>query len=263
MTLVRKERSRGDITWHEYWLDGERVPGVTTAIRGVGGSDGLVTWAANAVAAYSFDHRERLANLTRDEYLDLVSTEARRQRDEAKNAGVEVHAIAHALLSGAPVQVPDYLAGHVAATVDFMERHDVQDIVSERPVASRRWQYAGTFDLIARLADGRVWLLDYKTGASIWLTVALQLAAYRYAEFYLDDDGNEQPVPAVDACGVVKVTADGWELIPVVAGDDQWRVFLHSLATHRFSKTKLDRLIRPALPTPPITNASTPVRETT
>lgn len=259
MTLVRKERSRGDATWHEYFLDGQRVPGVTTAIKGVGGSDGLVNWAANGVAAYAYDNRERLADLSRDEFMDLVPNAARRQRDEAKNAGVAVHAIAHALLSDAPVQVPDYLRGHVDATVDFMERHAVEDMVSEVAVGSRRWQYAGTLDLVARLADGHVWLLDYKTGSSIWLTVALQLAAYRYAEFYVDDAG-EHPMPKVSRCGVVKIGADGWELLPVVAEDEQWRAFLHALAVHRFSKTKVDTLIEAALPVPPITNATTVVK---
>jgi hypothetical protein len=249
------------MTWHEYWLDGQRVPGVTTAIKGVGGADGLVNWASGVVAAYAYDNRERLAELSRDEYLDLVPAAARRVRDEAKNAGVQVHAIAHALLSGAPVQVPDHLRGHVDATVDFMERHDVQDLISERPVASRRWQYAGTLDLVARLADGRVWLLDYKTGASVWLTVALQLAAYRFAEIYVDDDGAEHPMTPVDACGVVKIGPDGWELLPVIAGRDQHRVFLNALATHRFAKLKVDELIRPALAVPGITNASLPIRD--
>lgn len=260
MTLIRKERHRGDITWHEYWLDGERVPGVTTAIKGVGGSDGLINWAATSVAEYSYDHRDRLSELTRTEYVDLVSTEARRRRDAAASAGVEVHAIAHALITGAPVQVPDHLAGHINATVDFMERHDVQDIVSECPVGHREQHYAGTLDLIARLSDGRVWLLDYKTGGSIWLTVALQLAAYRFAEFYVDDDG-EHDMPAVDGCGVVKIGPDGWELLPVVAGYDQWTAFLHALRVHQFAKTKVDQLIRPAVDVPAIANASTPVRE--
>lgn len=250
------------ITWHEYWLDGTRVPGVTTVTKHADGSaDGLINWAVGGAINYAYENRERLADLNRDEYVGLVEAGSRSQRDEAKNAGVAVHAIAHALLSGAPVQVPDYLRGHVSATVDFMERHDVQDIVSEQPVANRRWGYAGTLDLVARLADGSVWLLDYKTGASIWLTVALQLAAYRNAEFYVGDDGAEHRMPKVDACGVVKISPDGWELLPVVADHDQFVAFIHALYLHRFSKTKVDRLILPALATPPITNASLPVPE--
>lgn len=250
------------ITWHEYWLDGKRAPGVTTITKHADGSaDGLINWAVNGAIDYTYENRDRLADLPRAEYAALVDAGARAQRDEAKNAGVEVHAIAHALLSGAPVQVPDYLRGHVSATVDFMERHDVQDIIAEAPVGNRKWGYAGTLDLVARLADGRVWLLDYKTGSSIWLTTALQLAGYRYAEFYVDDDGAEHRMPNVDQCGVVKVSADGWELLPVVAGHDQFLAFIHALYVHRFTKTKPDAVILPALPVPPITNASLPVPE--
>lgn len=250
------------ITWHEYWLDGKRAPGVTTVTKHADGSaDGLINWAVTGAIDYTYENRERLADLSREEYGALVDAGARAQRDEAKNAGVEVHAIAHALLSGGPVQVPDYLRGHVDATIDFMERHDVADLASERPVGNRRWGYAGTMDLIARLSDGRLWLLDYKTGASIWLTVALQLAAYRYAEFYVNEDGTEHDMPPIEECGVVKVTADGWELLPVVAGPEQFKAFLNALQVHRFAKTKTDALILPALPVPPITNATTPVAD--
>lgn len=250
------------ITWHEYWLDGKRVPGVTTITKHADGSaDGLINWAVNGAIEYTWENRERLADLTRDEYGAMVSAGARAQRDEAKNAGVAVHAIAHALLSNAPVQVPDYLRGHVDATLDFMERHDVEDIISETPVAHRDYGYAGTLDLVARLADGRTWLLDYKTGASVWLPVALQLAAYRNAQFYVDDNGVERAMPKTDACGVVKVSADGWELLPVVADHAQWVAFIHALHVHRFSKTKLEQVILPALDVPGITNAHLPVPE--
>jgi hypothetical protein len=37
-------------------------------------------------------------------------------------------------------------------------------------------------------------------------------------------------MPAVDRCGVVWLRADGYDLVPVQAGEDEFRVFLYALA---------------------------------
>ena len=87
----------------------------------------------------------------------------------------------------------------------------------------------GTLDLVADLADGQRWLLDWKTTASgIWPESALQLAAYRNADFYIDDNGDEQPMPPVDQAGCVWLSADGYDLIPVDAGPDTFRSFRYA-----------------------------------
>jgi hypothetical protein len=53
-------------------------------------------------------------------------------------------------------------------------------------------------------------LIDLKTNRSgIFGETALQLAGYRHADTYLDEDGNEQPMLEVDGCAAVHITADG------------------------------------------------------
>jgi hypothetical protein len=57
--------------------------------------------------------------------------------------------------------------------------------------------------------------------------MAFQLAAYRFAEFYLDEDGIEQDMPDVDAAGVVWLREDGYDLFPFETGRGVFRQFLY------------------------------------
>ncbi len=109
----------------------------------------------------------------------------------------------------------------------------------------------GTLDAVAHLGDGQVWLLDFKTSASgIWPEAAVQLAAYRNAEFYLDADGDEQPMPAVDTAGCVWLRADGYDLIPVNTGPDVFRVFLYAQQLAQFTRAPRETYVGDTLTHP-------------
>ena len=105
----------------------------------------------------------------------------------------------------------------------------------------------GTFDLVAKL-HGETWLLDLKTTRSgIFGETALQLAAYRHAEFYLDTEGEEQPMPEVDRVGAIWCRADGYDLIPVEAGADVYRMFQYAQMVARFTTELGKSWVLPAL----------------
>ena len=93
--------------------------------------------------------------------------------------------------------------------------------------AEDRW--AGTTDAIARLRDGARWLLDYKTGESgVYPEHALQVCAYRFAthmQLVTNGEPTDWPMVEVDRCGLVWVQPDFYELRPVVADEDRYRVF--------------------------------------
>ena len=133
--------------------------------------------------------------------------------------------------------MPDHLAGHVQGYVDWLDATGLEPLLTERPVASRQWRYAGTFDLIGKL-DGRLWLLDVKTSSGVYGSTALQLTAYGNAEFYVDADDTEQPLPAVERYGVLHVTEYGTTLhyLPESANEPAWRDFLHVAHVGRRAK---------------------------
>ncbi len=226
---------------NHYYVDGNdrRMPGVTTILGNGLPKKALINWAANATADAAVNGWDELAELPVATRLDRLKKARYDDRDAAARRGTEVHGIAEQLVKGERVTVPEELRGHVEAYVKFLDDWDVEPVLVEFVVASYRYGYAGTCDLIADLTmpDGQVvrWLLDIKTTRSgVYGETALQLAAYRLADVYLADDGTERPVPVVERTGVVHVRADGYSLIPVVAGEQQLTDFRYVQQVARF-----------------------------
>lgn len=239
MTIKRVNRGKS----HSY-VDsdtGDRIPGATTLLGDGVPKPALITWAANATAEYAVDHWDELSKLAPSVRLKTLQGARYAVKDEASNRGTTVHGIAEKLVHGDRVAIPDGLEGHVTSYVRFLDEFDVRPILVERTIWSPAHNYCGTFDLIADLLDPddpepdpalrrrHTWLLDIKTNRSgIFGETALQLAAYRFAEVYIGDDGEELEMPAVDKTGAVHVRADGYDLVPVVAEEVQHRTFLYA-----------------------------------
>ena len=226
---------------HRYKLDGQWVPGVTGLIGKGLPKPALPYWSAKTVAEWVADNPDLTEELKRlggrGPAVAFLKELPWQKRDEAAIRGTDVHALAERLVHGEEVAVPEHLAAHVQGYVDWLDKSGAEALLTERPVASRQWRYAGTFDLIARL-DGKTWLLDVKTSSGVYGSMALQLAAYGNAEFYLDHDGNEQPLPAIDRYGVLHVTEYGTTLhyLPASANESAWRDFLHVAHVGRRAK---------------------------
>jgi hypothetical protein len=76
------------------------------------------------------------------------------------------------------------------------------------------------------------------------------LAAYRNAE-YLVWNGEDRKMPRIDATGVVHITENGWELVPVDSGPDVWATFVSAIPLYRFHGTNYGyKRIGEALPDP-------------
>jgi hypothetical protein len=226
---------------HWYKLDGQKVDGVTTIIGDGVPKPALTSWAAREVATFAADNLDTLASLDRESRIDLLKGAPYRERDRAARRGTEVHGLAEKIIGGAEVDVPDELVGHVDAYLRFLEEWEPRNELVERVVGHRAHRWLGTLDMIADLNDGNRWLLDIKTTRSgVFGEVALQLAAYRHAEFYLDDHGAEQPMPTVDAAGVIWVRADGYDLVPVQAGPDIYRTFRYVQQVAHFTRSARD-----------------------
>ena len=160
--------------------------------------------------------------------------------------------IAQQLAAGAEVDVPEEIAGHVDAYLQFVADWAPVELLVEAPVFNRTLRYGGTLDLVARLADGNNWLLDFKTGGKgIFPEAALQLSAYRHAEFYLDDDDQPHPLPPIDFAGCIWLRADGYDLQPVDAGAETFLTFRHAATVaRRFTRADRDRFVLDTLPAP-------------
>lgn len=175
---------------HSYFLDGEKVPGVTTILGNGIPKPALVGWAANTTADYVMNRLAvvegangprivaddlvedlRRWNASRPGWaqvklgadplprLDLAKVLANvryKDLDEAANRGTEVHRLAEALGRGEPVEVTPALAGHVAAYVQFLDEWEPANARLEVVGINRRWRYMGKMDMIAEF-PGKVW----------------------------------------------------------------------------------------------------------
>jgi hypothetical protein len=255
MTAPTRRVNRGK--GHSYFMDGPPCDGVTWINSNGIPKPALVDWAARTTAGYALDHWDELTEIGLAERLRILERARWNTTKEAAVRGTDVHALAHRLAAGEEVDVPEPLVGHVDAYLRFTEEWQPQELLVEAIVGNRRWRYMGTLDLVAQLRDGQVWLLDWKTGGKgIFRESALQLAAYRHAEFILQPDGTELPMPKVDAVGCVWLRADGYDLIPVDAGDDTFRLFLYAQQIARFTTAPSEDYIHEALQPPQKTEAA-------
>lgn len=245
MTLRRIETSYG----HKYTLDGSPVMGVTTLLSKGLPKPALPNWAAKSAAEYVADNLDVISQLPdRESIIATVKQSPWTSRDRAAVQGTDVHAIAEHLIHGREAVVPEHLAGYVAGLVGFLDQWKPKAVLTEFPVASRKWLYAGTADAIYELPNGERVLADWKTSKGVYGETASQLAAYRNADFYLDDNGHEQPVPQVDSLAVVHITPTGTELYRVADPEAAWRDFLHIAWTAKAADRIKNQITDPSQP---------------
>lgn len=211
---------------------GAKVPSVTGITKGGVPKPALIGWAANFTAAYAVDHWDELSSLSPSARMYRLQQAWRDDLSAAAARGTRIHSYGPRLLNGEPVEVPDDLTDYVASYVRFLDHWDARPVIAEAVVVSHTYGYAGTLDLIGDLIDpagfGETerWLLDSKSSRSgVYGDVALQLAGYRYCDVWVDDDG-ETPLPQVERTGVLHIRADGYDVVPVDAGPDQFQAFL-------------------------------------
>ena len=245
--VTRRVEGRGGGHW--YKLDGAKVDGVTTVLSQGVPKPALPNWAAKETATYAADNIALLGELDRDACIDLLKGSPWRDLNRGARRGTAIHRWAEALINGEAVQIPDDEVAHVDAYLKFLGDFDVQPVLVEAVVGHRTHKWMGTLDLIADLNDGLRWLLDIKTSKSgIFPETALQLAAYRNAEFYLDRYDKERPMYAVQKCAAIWVRGDGYDLIPVDTGPDVYRVFRHAQQIARWQTETSKTVIGDAIP---------------
>ena len=254
--LTRRNYGKG----HSYYLDGVKIPGVTSILGDGLAKPALINWAAKTVAGYAVDNWDTLGELKLSERLKTLEGAHYADRDAAGKRGTEVHRLAEQLNQGVEVAVPEELAGHVESYVKFLDEHDPRVLLSECSVVHllAKNEYAGTLDVVADFpALGKRLLCDIKTARSgVFPDNALQLAAYRYATSFLDLDGELKPMPEVDGCAVIHVRADGYSLVPVEAGPAEHRFFLYCRQLWRWQNEVSKTVVGEEIAPPPLAEMS-------
>jgi hypothetical protein len=245
MRVIRVDR--GNNHWYVDLDAGKvRVPGVTGLTGNGLPKPALLNWSATATAGYTLDNWDMLAALPASERLGLMNKGRYGTRDAAANKGRDVHTMAERLIAGERVTIPDALTGYVQAAARFLDEFDFREEHVECLVYNETHYYSGQLDIIGTVMlpdmpeydhiprddEGRSrGLFDWKTSKSgIFGEVALQLVAYRYAEFIQPDPkdpGTAIDMPEVDFTAGIHIRRDGYTVVPLVTDADVFRDFLY------------------------------------
>ena len=107
-------------------------------------------------------------------------------------------------------------------------------VVSMKSSCGRSRSGPAHTDAVPRPNIERSWLPRWPGDAHAGRTeTSLQLAAYRYCEFWQPSKGVEEPMPEVDTVYVAHVKADVVDMLPVVANQEVFRQFLYLLSVWR------------------------------
>ena len=257
---------------HAYYVDGQKIPGVTSVI-GVLDKPALVNWASETTARHAVENWPRLTGMSMIDRFEELKKARYAVNREATVRGKRIHALAEKLIKGEPVSTDDQsLRAAAQVYADLLDTWGLEQVLSEASVVSYGYQYAGTLDGIFESPRlGRV-IVDVKTGKRAYSEVALQLAAYRYAEYYLEEIPQvgprggkkpslwaERPMPHVDGAAVIWIERETDEspaaahLLPVVADSEIWAQFLYLREVHErwVERTSWDNRKSPSY-SPPI-----------
>jgi len=92
----------------------------------------------------------------------------------------------------------DCIQSYLAWKAEVEEKHDLEVVAFEVAIFSDIHNYAGTIDFICKLTNKETkevnyWLIDFKTGQSIWFESEMQISAYR--ESIINGENGFQKLP--------------------------------------------------------------------
>jgi hypothetical protein len=207
----------------------EKVPGVTSVV-GMLPKPFLQHWASKVTAELAVECIGELVGLAiRDKQgaIDWLKGAPRRSTSAAADVGTEVHEYFERLARGDKLgRVHPEVQPFVNHINEFHDRYQPRYLFIEDAVWSVTHGYAGSFDAIAEI-EGEIVIIDAKTTRSgVHEEVALQLSAYSHADHIIDQNGDEQPLPAITAGAVLHLRPEGWKFVPVRQDDEVFSYFL-------------------------------------
>src|ERR1700756_5125870 len=205
-----KRDNRNGGRW--YNIDGIELPSVTT-ILSIVAKPALIAWSAKVeremvtnASAQLYEDIAGTPRMSKAAYLMSLATRLGKEKasQKALQKASEIGSQAHALIewnlratlmqdAGPSPRIVDAAQWAFMAFEDWKKSVNLKPIWIEQTVWSKQHGYAGTMDLLAEV-DGKLTVVDWKTGKAIYPEAYLQNAAYRHA---LREMGHGDPVQGI------------------------------------------------------------------
>lgn len=220
---------------HKYTKEGKPVISVTTALSIIN-KPALISWASNMAIEYVSSQIE--PGKSYDE-MQLAAIweggkKAHYQRKvDAGTQGTFLHKWIEAYIKGEQPTMPvnEGLKKGAETFLGWVEKHQVEFILSEQQIYSRKYNFTGTLDFICKI-DGKMYIGDLKTSSGIYPEMFVQTAAYRAAreEEYEDEKYDGQLILRIGKKGDFEVgICTDW--------DSYRKMFVAFIAAHKLHQT--------------------------
>lgn len=173
-----------------YDIDGNTYPSVTTILN-VLDKPALIGWAANMAVEYIKQQIENNPDFAMDieTILEAAKTEYKTVSVEAADIGTEIHdLISIYIKSGQDAigEMCDEVQNGFLAFLDWEKENIDTWIESELEVFDPINCYAGRLDSIAKMKNGKIYVIDFKSSKGFYPGYDMQCAAYRGAYELMD-----------------------------------------------------------------------------
>ena len=175
---------------HIYYVNGKKVESVT-GICGIGiPKPQLVGWLIstpireikNSINGM-LDNGQQIDRVSLERIIDKAKNKAEEIKKDAGLVGTVVHGLIEDFLKGKeiPNQSDPAVNNCWNLFLDWWNTQEYKVVELEKKIFSKKYNYAGTLDLILKDKKGNLVLADIKTSNHISFDYALQLNAYRKA----------------------------------------------------------------------------------
>lgn len=172
---------------HMYYVNSERVSGVTTIIGVKDKSMALLSWQQNTIMDALLTLQENQGSLLLQD-MALAVHEPGKIKQRAADVGTDAHDwiekyIKSRIEDTTEPDMPedDNVLVAVTGFLNWENEHSVKFLSSERLIYSKKYNYVGTLDIEAEV-DGKRCLVDIKTSTGLYNDVRMQTAAYLKAD---------------------------------------------------------------------------------
>ena len=210
-----------------YSFGGKLYPSVTSVLDVIAKPQ-LIRWAARVVAERAVEHAQVIATKAKsdpDVVIRRLADAPFERTRQAASTGTKMHAMAEAIAKGGRFSVDKDSMPFFKQLRDFVDQVKPEFVLSECLVVSDRYTYAGTVDAVLKI-NGRLVMADFKSSKHIVPQYALQLCAYRNADFFSRDGVEREPIPSVDGTVIIHVQPEGWKIVEQRVDDEMFQVFL-------------------------------------
>lgn len=220
---------------HRYKINGEYASGVTTAL-GIIAKPQLIWWAASEAANHvkaTLRPGVPLDELEIQQLCDEARKAHNRKKDKAADAGTYVHNWIEDFVLGNDPAMPvnPQLQRVINDFLHWWKNTNIEVISPEQVFCSPTHMLAGTADLVCKV-DGKLTIMDWKTGSGIYPEMFMQMAAYA---MMWEEEHPDQPIERLHVvnCSVKNMFQDQYrEDIPMFK-----KAYLEALALHKSVKS--------------------------